>query len=773
MQPNDTGGIRHILVKYLRHYPYFILSLALAATLVFLYLKYSTSLYQIKATLLIKNDNGPGGQTNDLFKDLFLPGNSKNVENEIEILRSASLTKRVVEKKGLQKMIFLKGKIRNANLYHSAPFNLDILKVKDSSNSVSLIINIIDSRSYTIAGSKEQYRFGDVVEHPMMTFKLSPNEPFLSRKGAVSCIITWRPIDDAADRFLSTMEVKKVNKFADIIQLDILADNDQEGLDFLNELMNQYNELAVEDKNKTTEQTDEFITQRLDIIKKELEDVESKLKEYQQRNNVLDIDGQTQMYMNVVQENDKQLLDVTIREDVVKALSDYINDSKNYGRLVPNNLGLEDVALNMYIKQYNDAILLRDRELLSTTKENPVVIGLEKQIVSLRTNIQESIRKLKQSIDITRNNIVSQNSRFGSQIASLPAKQRELLEIKRQQGIKQELYIFLLKKREENALQKAATISNSRVVDQASTSKQPSKPNKRILYTFAIILGLFLPIIFIYLKELLNDKVRGKADVKSRTSTPILGSIGHSEDKKAPLVVTKTRKVIAEQFRVIRTNLKYFLSKVEKPVIMVTSSFSGEGKSFISTNLAAAFALSGKKVILLEFDLRKPRIASTFGLPKQKGLSNLLYGNADVKDIIYEMPDVPNLYFIPCGAVPPNPAELLLNGTLKQLFDDLKQDFDMIVVDTAPAGLVSDAFVLGEYSNTTIYIVRHGYTFKKQMPQVEEYYQGKRLPGMAIIINDIDAESMEMYGYDSYQYGKGYYDDEERRPWYKRLFMIG
>jgi capsular exopolysaccharide synthesis family protein len=364
-------------------------------------------------------------------------------------------------------------------------------------------------------------------------------------------------------------------------------------------------------------------------------------------------------------------------------------------------------------------------------------------------------------------------------LLTIPGKEKRLLEIARQQKILEELYSFLLQKKLETSISAASTLSNSRIIEPAFFSNTPIRPDKKSYYTIAFFLGLILPALIIFLAEFLNDKIGSKADIQRHTDAPILGEVGHSLDKKTLVVGKNNRKFIAEQFRILRTNLQYVLPKKENSTILVTSSASGEGKSFISTNLASVIALTGKKTVILEFDIRKPKIVKGLGLPERsvKGITNFLIGNAEVEDIVTPVKDVENLFVIPCGPLPPNPSELILNERLAVLFGEVKARFEAVIIDTAPVGLVSDSFSLGQYADVTVYIVRHNHTFKRQVQLIDELYKKKKLPNLSIVINDVSAKigygsysGYGGYGYSGYGYGKEMEYFENEYPTKKRYF---
>ena len=333
----------------------------------------------------------------------------------------------------------------------------------------------------------------------------------------------------------------------------------------------------------------------------------------------------------------------------------------------------------------------------------------------------------------------------------------------------QGLYKLLREEREKQAITKSANVSNSDIINMAYASTIPVTPNRRAIQMLAILLGLGLPALIIFLSEILNDKVSTRMDIEKITGAPILGEIGHSFSDKVLVVNKTTRSMVAEQFRIIRSNLQYVLNKKEKSTILFTSSFSGEGKSYVATNMGAVLALAGKKTVILEFDIRKPRILAGLEIPKGPGITNFLIGKSELKDIIRQVPDQDNLYVLGCGPIPPNPSELLLDPKMDELFAWLKENFDIVIVDTAPVGMVSDAMTLSKYVDSTLYLVRQGHTFKKQIGLIDEFYLGNKLPKVSIIINDVKMKpGYGYYGYGRYGYGYGYgygsYYEEEVAP---------
>ena len=573
--------------------------------------------------------------------------------------------------------------------------------------------------------------------------------------------IIWQPVAAAANSFASTLQVQPKAVGTGILNLSMITPNQQLGIDIVNGVMVEYDSVTIEEKNIQAERAIKFMNERLDTLDIELEKVQSRLVKLRQQSGLIDLEKQAGGYFSNITETDKLILGEVEKQNAADQIQQYLNNSNNKYQpfnLVPSSLGLEDATLNTLVNAYNIAQTERKNDLEGgISEQHPVIKQSEKQIEDLRNRILESVKSIKQQIELSLGEFRRQSLSAQSQIRLLPEKTKELLEVERQVLVKQDLYNVLQKKKEETAISRASQISNSKIINQASSSGLPVKPNKRAIQILAILLGLGLPAMFVFIREVLNDKISTRFDIEKITPAPILGEIGHSYSEKGLVVTKTTRKMVAEQFRIIRSNLQYITGKSDKSVILVSSSFSGEGKSFVSINMGAVLSLAGKKTIILEFDIRKPKILSALEISKKPGITNFLVGKASMEELPVPIKDFDNLYVLPCGPIPPNPAELLLTAKVDEMFDWLRKNFDVIIIDTAPVGMVSDAQTLGKYADCTLYIVRQGYTFKKQVALIDEFYQQQKLPRVSIIINDVKVKpGYGYYGYGRYGYGYGY-----------------
>ena len=750
-------GLKDFLFKYLRYLPWIITSVVLFLVLAYIKIRYTVPTYHVQSSLLIKDDNGRanlgGGGKDEKFDELFLNQGSVNLSNEIEILRSRPLLTRVARDLGLQIKQYTKGSIRSSLQYSYSFFQVGIQKIADSSKAFTFLVNIINEDKFLLNESKTPMRFGQA-------FEVEGNVVILTRNMNIGLHlfpihqfqVTWQPIADVVEDMLGDLKVTQTNDQTTILTLGMEGENTRLNKDVLNTLMAVYDSINVEDKNRISFITLRFIDDRLSNLKDELGGVQGNLKNFMVSNQVYDIDQQSKAYLENLSEGAKEKAEQEIRLNVVNWLLEYIQNSKNLYTVVPTNLGIEEPSLLQLMAEYNRAQLEREANLKTTTPDNPMIQTFNTTLEKLRNSIFQALQNVRQAYLIAGTNLKQQEDRLQGHIQTLPGKSMQLINISRQQKILEDLYSFLLQKKLETSISSASTISNSKVIEPSIGSEIPVNPNKRKIYTMYFLLGLAIPIGIIALIEVMRDKVRNRADVEKNTHAPILGEIGHSSNEQTLVVTANNRHFIAEQFRIVRTNLQYIISKKEKPVIMVTSSFSGEGKSFISTNIAAVMALTGKKTVIMEFDIRKPKIVSGLDLKRKMGITNYIIGRTSFEDMLVKVDGVDNLYVIPCGPIPPNPAELLLDPLLDELMKEVRSRFDVVIMDTAPVGLVSDAMNLGQYADCTLYIVRQGHTFRTQLHMVEELYVDNKLPKLALLLNDVTAEGGYYGGY-----GYGYY----------------
>ena len=762
-------SLKDLFYKYIRFFPLFILSVALALLAAYTYLRYASQVYRAAGSMHIKSETN--NNQSDKVEDILMGNNrSQNIQSEIEILKSRPLMARVVNKLNLQFGYTAKGRIKDQNVYKQAPFIIDALNIFDSARAFSMKIKFNNGTHFRINNETKDFGFDQVFENKNGAFRLIRNG--VTPIAGSEFTLTWRPVDDIAGRLARTVKVQPKAGGTGILVIDMEAANPQLAADIVNNLMIQYDSMTIEQNNFSTDQIIGFIDDRLDTLRKELNSIQANLLAYRQKNNLIDVETQSDVYFQKISAADNLVNQQQMKVGVADIVDEYLRDKRNeYNKIVvPSSLGLEDETLNELVMGYNKSQLERQSLLESSIPPNhPAVRELEALIEKQRESVLENLKNMKLSYLQGIANVQGQAGKEESEAQSLPFKMKEVIEMERQVDTKLALYGLLEAKREEAAISRASTISNSKIIDKATASPVPVKPDKRMIQILAIFIGLGLPTLIIFVAELLNDKVTTRFDIEKLTTTPIMGEIGHSHSQHVLIVNKVSRKMVAEQFRIIRTNMQYVLNKIERPVILVTSSFSGEGKSFISTNMGAVIALTGKKTIILEFDIRKPKILAGLNMGKRPGISNYLVGKAELKDLILPVPGEDNLFVLPCGPVPPNPAELLLDQRVAQLFETMRRDYDAVIIDTAPVGMVSDAMTLGKFADCTIYLVRQGHTYKKQIGLIDDLYNSKKLPAVSIVVNDVKLKAgYGYYGYGRYGYGygyghSGYYEEEAPR----------
>lgn len=760
-------NLRAEIAKYSRHWYWFLLGVLLCTLLAFIYLRYTKPVYKISAELLVK-DNKKGMQPDaDAFSELNIFKSTKNIDNEIRVLKSKSLLQKTFrEISHLQPTQFVEGRIKEGEIYgNDAPLIVQIDStfrdslITDENNIYSLTIE--KGMSFMLKGEdgNHKYNYGQKVKKPFGSFVLAKNPKYRGKEKDVQ--LRFNDLKKYANAYNKEMSIAAPDKQASTILISINDPVPQKAKDIINQLLKKYNEEAITDKNQISKNTIDFIDERLRTLVTELSGIEGQVANFKQRNQITDISSDIDQYFAQSEDIYRKLEEAKLKQNVLNSIQSYINQRGNETSLVPSSLGIEDPTLNGLVQTYNE-LQLKKQEALTTVKPSNIIIqNLNNNISDVRRSISENLRNINRSMSITTGALSKDLGSFQSKIKTVPSVERELLEIKRQQGIKAAIYEYLLKKKEESLISLASTVSDTRLIDVTDTTDKPVAPKKMLIYLGALLAGLLIPFLIIYLKDLLDNKIRLQKDVTSRVSVPILGEIMHVNADEELVVKENTRTPISEMFRLVRSNLGFAAAGKKNKVIMVTSSMSGEGKTFICTNLGASLALSGKRVVVLEFDLRKPKLLHGLKMKSKAGISNYIVNDSiSVDSILQKVDAVSGLHVIAAGALPPNPSELLLSDRVKELFDNLEAKFDYIIVDAPPVGQVSDAFSLGRYSNVNIYVVRYNYTLKEQVSILEDIEANNKLSNLMLILND--AKPKNSYGY-GYGYGYGDINRDEKR----------
>lgn len=750
-------SFRELLMKSLSYVPLFIIFMAISFIVASIYIHYQKPLYSTSIKLLIKNAKESTNESDQVLSELLNPS-KPNLSNEIEIVKSRKLMEKVVENQQLNVVYYSIGKVNTVELFDTNPQSkfVQFSGIKDSSHGYTVTIRVKDGDIYVISGEKEiKTENHKLIITPRFNYIINVNNTSFY-KPDYKYTASWIPTPVIAARLSSALSISPLSKYASILVISTSSPVPRKSEIILNSLVDEYNNYNIDQNNRTAENTIQFIDERLLVISGELNDVETGLKSFRERN-ALDIEALGEQQVSFAKELEDKLNDQELQVNVANMVSQYINNTKRRYELVPSNLGIGDLTLQSLVTSYNEGVLKRDEMLKTLGEQNLEVRALESQLDDLRNRIIENINNVKAAYNTAYNAAYSRYQKTIGTIKSIPEKEKQLLEIERQQGIKEKLYLYLLEKREESAVSKAAAIGKSESVDIASSNGPINIKNSNI-YLMALFAGLGIPLLIVYLMDLLNDRVTTRDEILKFTDVPIIGEISHFAGEERKIVSGKTRGILPEQFRIVRTNLRYFLQK-DKPgaCILVTSTMPGEGKTFVSINLAGVLAVSGKKVVLVGFDMRRPKVGESLKVSESEAdLPSFLTADVNPAKIIRRVEDFENLFAITTSFIPPNPAELLLSDRLPALFSYLKSNFDYIVIDTPPLGIVSDAKVLSEYADLSLYIVRQRFTQRKQLKMLDTLYKEKKLPNMTMIVNDVKLKGIRSYYGYGYTYGGSY-----------------
>lgn len=758
---------------------WFILSLVICGGLGAIYLRYATPKYQSTAKLLIKDDdsNSKRGQSLQNMTNLGIISNSAGIDNEMEILTSHSIAEDAIRDLKLYVDYSTKGRIKDIILYRDQPLNVDIDRahLEKLNQPVDLTITR-NGTTYIVSGTYSVPTDENESEGPF-----SLNRKFTSLPATIATragIITissnnGHSLHDgqtlkvevlspkmASNKYVGELQVVQTSKTTSIAQLQLTDEVPQRSLDYLKQLAIVYNRQANEDKNIVALRTEKFINSRLQKINAELGKTEGQLQNYKQQNGMVELKLNAGNAVTNQNESELKLADMQTQIELFSTIAQEVeSSSRNLSQVIPSNVGLDDQSSTSLINKYNELVLERNRLLRSASENSPVVEPLTAQIRELNGNIRRAISTARQNLQIQRDALAAQVSKFNEQVAETPQQERMLTQIGRQQEVKSGLYLMLLQKREENSISLAATADKGKLIDDPQLVGKIS-PKSAIIMLIALLLGLAIPALVIFLLQLFRYKIEGHEDVARLTKLPIIADVAIASNTakgKADIVVHENQNNQMEEiFRSLRTNLQFMLHEGQK-VVLFTSSTSGEGKTFTAANLSVSFGLLGKKVILVGLDIRRPRLAELFGINDHRhGITNLLVKDAptaaDVQEQILPSGVNKNLDLLMAGPIPPNPAELIARSSLEAIIKALKDKYDYIMIDTAPVGLVTDTLQIARVADASIYMCRADYTPKSNFELINALANEKKLPNMAMVLNGIDM-SKKKYGY-YYGYGR-------------------
>lgn len=758
--------------RYKQNWIWFILCGLLGLLIAYLQLRYSTPVYKIQAKVLVNGSKTgtPLATEQSAFGGGFgtLFGGPSSVDNEAEIIKTRYLMEQVISDLNEQVTIFRPGTVRDVET-HPKPLEIKLLSPKDSIRGGVFTVELLNKKGGQISQDESfstAFTFGQAIDLPrvgqVIINRVEPMDKGIQR----TYKIRISEFESRVSNFIGRLGVSIKNTLVSVIDLSFDYPLRNRGEEILNKVIEVYMKNDLIHKNIIADSTIAFVDNRLAIVEKELNAIEQEIQSFRQHENLADMSAQAQILLENSSAYVNQLAEVQTQLNILADVEEYLTDETNQ-RVLPNAVSTSDVVFNDLITRYNEVLLERGRRLLSATPDNPTIINIDRQLSTLRHDMLANLRSTQSRLNITKSDLEQKTRQLESEVKHVPATERIFLDLSRQQQIKHELYLYLLQKREETAISKTATISNSRVIDPPKAAASPFSPKRTATLLTGLLIGLIVPSALIYFRDILNTKLRNREDIKKQTSTPIIGEIIRSRHKE-PLVVSKhSRSAIAEQFRTLRTNLAFYLTDPNQKTILLTSSMSGEGKSFVALNLATVLAMTGKKVVLMEMDLRKPNLSEKLNHANKVGFTNYVLNTKLMPEEIYTASGIhENLLLIGSGPIPPNPAETILSHRLGELMEHLNDHFDYVIIDAPPIGLVTDAQLLSRHADLTLYLIRLGYTHKTQLQIVEDLYRNKKMNQLAILVNDIDPKGGYGYGYGS-GYGHGYYEDGNKQPWWK------
>lgn len=765
-------NLREELEKYLRYWPWFVASTIVCIIVAFAYLKLSIPVYSTTASIIIEDEDSktPSSEL-AAFSDLgILDGLGTNsIENEMGILRSKRMMNNAVNALNINVQYYNPAEIRTPEVYEDLPFQVEVIQIdeKTLSRLAEDEENLFD---FTLQGNKfviekdsggkvSRGRFGKPIKLEFGQVIVTKNPDFDKESfGEFDNLlkVKFSPVENVVLNYRENLQVLLVDDNSTLIELKLEDHLKKKSEDILDQLIIEYNKEAILDKNLVARNTAKFIDERLKIINNELDSVEGGKEEFKEENKLTDIQTESELFIENASDYKKRQQELGTQLELVKAMISYLeNDTDN--DLLPANLGIEEESVNNQIEEFNDLVLERNRILSGSTEKNPVIIKLNARISEIRKNVLVSLQRLQANLRIAQEDLNGEMASIGSEILSIPSKEREFRGIERQQNIKEALYLFLLQKREENSLSLAVTAPKAKIVDSAYSSNEPVSPKPKIILLAALILGMLIPFVIIYLKNLLNNKVKSRADLeKASKEIPVVGEVPRiAKSEKEIIESTHDRSVLAEAFRILHTNLQYLLvKKGDKKTgikIFITSTVKGEGKTFTAFNLAMTLANTNKKVVIVGGDLRNPQLQRYEADTREMlGVSNYLVGKSELNGLINKSALHDNLYLLPSGSIPPNPAELWRLEKADELFARLESEFDYVIVDTAPSMLVADTFLINKYADLTLYMVRAGYTEKKLQEFALDAKRDGKLHDVGFVLNDVELANFgygNKYGY--------------------------
>ncbi len=772
-------SINDMIQQYSRYWYLFILGLLIALASAFIYLRYAQRMFPTSSVIIIKSDKNAGPVELAAFAELSYFSNalSGKIESELVILESKTLISKAIENLNLNVQYFFTGAIKTTELYKYKPFKVTFLEEIEDNSSISLEVIPLSKTSFIIKLNDQDSQtknYGDILTFPFGKITVLPDttnpEKYTEFINRLITVTYSKPYNVAAD-YGSLLDISNGGGQGEVVVLSMESTIPERSEDFIDELVNQYNQDAINDRSLIAQKTSRFINSRLEIITEELDSVERNKENFKTENRLTDIEAEAQMILQNTNEFDRRQVDLSTQLELINSMVDYM-DTTEETDLLPSNIGVGGEGIAGSVSSFNQLVLERNDLMQSATNENPVVKNLTSQIKQLRGTIVQSLKNKQNSFKTSLRDLNFQEGKLNSKLLRVPAQEKLFRGIVRQQNIKEQLYLFLLQQREETNISLAVTSSKAKIVDPAFSSKNPVSPKKTIIYFMSVIVGLLVPFMLIYVYYLLSTKVTSRRDLESLArGTSILGEVPKLGRNEVDLVQENDHSILAESFRILRTNLQYLLlnkknsSEISKR-IFVTSTIKGEGKTFVAFNLALTLAATGKKVVLIGADIRNPQLQRYLpaSMKNKVGLTEyIVEDHLKISDLATESEFNKNLDLVLSGAIPPNPAELLLNSRVNDFFEEITPLYDYVIVDTAPSMLVTDTILLNGFADNILYVIRAGYTDKKLLEFPRDTMEDGRLSNVSFVLNNV---KMSNFGYGN-KYGYTY--TAQKKSFWQRL----
>ncbi len=771
---SDEINIRELVSKYLIYWKWLLISMFVFVGIASIYLAITNNQYEISTSVLIKDEES-GVSELAILDDLGFNGGKNNIDNEIQIFKSADLIKSTINATKYNIICTKKQGLKDAIIY---PNPFDILIKDINLDTITAPISIY------ITKEKNFYHFNISYKEKTLEIKKKHLPVELKLTDGTIQIENLAPISEIEDGYLiqifnpesmaveisNKINVTPTSKNSSVLTISYITQNIKEGKDFLNKYVELYNEQAVEDKNQIAFNTAMFIDDRLKSLTVELSTVEKNVEDFKTKHKITDISSETELFINQTGINEEKAKEIETQLNIIKYVESFINDENNKNRLIPI-LGITDQSLAELINKYNQLLLEKDRIERASTSANPILESMINQLSSMRYGIKHSIVNIRKTLSIAKTDIDFENAQTSGKIRQIPKIERELIEIKRQQQIKETLYVFLLQKREETNLTLAATTPKAKTVSTARANYIPVAPRKKITLLISLIFGLAFPIAIIYIVDLFKTEISSREELEKLSRVPIIGEIPINQTDKKIIVSPTDTSSGTELFRLLRNNLLFILKSDTEPkkIITVTSTVSGEGKSFICVNLACTFALTDNKVLIIGLDIRNPSIGKYLGINERHGITSYLAMGEDLESLITTSTQYPNLDILPTGIIPPNPNELLNKPNLDKAIEELKEKYDYIIIDTAPVGVISDTFLINRVSDLTLYITREKVTNKDSILLINDLHEEGRLTKPYLVLNGSKIGKKHR-GYRTGYYYEYYKRNEQKKSKFKQLF---